>query len=117
MEITKTEYRNALKIVKQFEKQEQKLKWSCDKCKKKFTNSFDQEYCEDDFDLSKGKNCKGKNFSKEKRKPIKWVNKDDDFHSDLDGRSISDWEMHHGHGFWGNSTTGYHYDEDVKKWD
>ena len=29
MEITKTEYRNALKIVKQFEKQQQKLKWSC----------------------------------------------------------------------------------------
>lgn len=32
----------------------------------------------------------------------------------LDGYgSISAWEDANGRGFWGNSTTGYHYDKDV----
>lgn len=26
--------------------------------------------------------------------------------------SIDDYEKHHGHGFWGNSSTGYIYDKD-----
>ena len=26
--------------------------------------------------------------------------------------SIQEWESNHGHGFWGNATTGYIYDKD-----
>ena len=39
-------------------------KWTCDRCKKSFTNPFDQVYCEDGFDIEEGKNCNGKNFKK-----------------------------------------------------
>jgi len=73
--ITKKEYKKALKIVKQYKKEQSEIK-----SKEKVT-------------LSKPKN----NFVGEF----------------LDGSSISDWERTHGRGFWGNASTGYHYDEDV----
>jgi hypothetical protein len=39
------------------------------------------------------------------------------FHGDaLQGYgSVGEWEKHHGHGFWGNSTTGYITDEEERK--
>ncbi|MFA5366355.1 MAG: hypothetical protein WC333_00330 [Dehalococcoidia bacterium] len=29
--------------------------------------------------------------------------------------TIENWEKHHGHGFWGNSTTGYITDEEERR--
>ena len=59
--ITKTEYKKAMDIVKQYEK-EQSEKWSCNKCEKQFSNPFDEYFCVDGFDLRNDKDCKGKNF-------------------------------------------------------
>lgn len=61
--ITKKQYQSALKVIKQYEKQ-QKEKWSCDKCSKYFQNPFDEPFCQDDFDLREDKDCKGKNYLK-----------------------------------------------------
>lgn len=61
--ITKKQYNDALKIIKQYKK-EQEDKWSCEKCKKHFINPFDEPFCRDDFDLRKNKDCKGKNYIK-----------------------------------------------------
>jgi hypothetical protein len=58
--VSEDEYKNALKIIKQYEK-EQSEKWSCDKCVKQFMNPFDQYFCEDNFNMRK-KNCGGQNF-------------------------------------------------------
>jgi len=62
--ITKKDYKEALKIVKQYEK-EQSEKWSCDKCDKYFTNPFDQSFCHEDFDIENDITCKGKYYTKE----------------------------------------------------
>lgn len=44
--ITKVEYKKAMEIAKQYEK-EQSEKWSCDKCEKQFSNPFDEYFCTD----------------------------------------------------------------------
>jgi len=59
--ITKIEYKKAMEVVKQYEK-EQSEKWRCEKCEKQFSNPFDEYYCTDGFDLRNDKDCKGKNF-------------------------------------------------------
>jgi len=66
--VSEDEYKNALKVIKQYEK-EQSEKWSCDKCKKQFMNPFDQYFCEDGYDMRK-KDCKGEKFVRyKKQKP------------------------------------------------
>jgi len=121
MKVTKNEYKKSLKIVKKYE-EEQKQQWSCDKCTKFFTNPFDQQFCKDDYKVDKGGNCRGKKFETiEKQKKVQSKIDEPLIGGDgggvLDGYSgVSDWEKCHGRGFWGNASSGYHYDEDVSKW-
>lgn len=76
--ITKKQYNDALKIIKQYKK-EQEDKWSCEKCKKHFINPFDEPFCRDDFDLRKNKDCKGKNYVKIKKQNKNYCSSMDDY--------------------------------------
>ena len=45
----------------------------------------------------------------------KWVDQMDEDVPSTNKRSIEEEEKYMGHGFWGNSTTGYIYDKDTKE--
>lgn len=60
--ITKSEYKNSLKIVKQYEKENEKVFWSCETCVKQVPTKFDKLVCIGGFDLKL--TCKGKKYKK-----------------------------------------------------
>lgn len=45
--------------------------WKCDGCKKLWSNPFDEEFCNDNFNFKQNRTCKGRNYISAKKEQNK----------------------------------------------